>query len=136
MSEILCKADYEKAIETTRDARMAWFREARFGMFIHYGLYALYGRNEWVMALENESMVLVLELIARASLMREESRGAMYRRDYPETDNGEWLKNIIVNQADGRAVLRTQPVVTNEVPLPEREKVPYMIPTWEFDKRF
>jgi len=92
--------------------------------------------REWVMALENESMVLVLELIARASLMREESRGAMYRRDYPDTDNGEWLKNIIVKQGDGRAVLRTQPVVTSEVPLPEREKVPYMIPTWEFDKRF
>lgn len=29
--------------ETTaeRDARMAWFREARFGMFIHWGLYAV-----------------------------------------------------------------------------------------------
>jgi len=53
MPEIMCKADYEKAIETTRDARMAWFREARFGMFVHYGLYALYGRNEWVMALES-----------------------------------------------------------------------------------
>ncbi|MFM7181618.1 MAG: alpha-L-fucosidase [Verrucomicrobiales bacterium] len=24
-----------------RDARMAWFREARFGMFIHWGLYAI-----------------------------------------------------------------------------------------------
>lgn len=26
-----------------------WFREARFGMFIHFGLYALLGRGEWVM---------------------------------------------------------------------------------------
>ena len=24
-----------------RDARMAWWREARFGMFIHWGLYAV-----------------------------------------------------------------------------------------------
>ncbi|MHC4838571.1 MAG: alpha-L-fucosidase, partial [Planctomycetota bacterium] len=24
-----------------RDARMAWWREARFGMFIHWGLYAI-----------------------------------------------------------------------------------------------
>ncbi len=23
------------------DARMAWWREARFGMFIHFGLYAI-----------------------------------------------------------------------------------------------
>jgi alpha-L-fucosidase len=53
MTDLMCKTDYEKAMADTRDARMAWFREARFGMFIHYGIYALYGRNEWVMALEN-----------------------------------------------------------------------------------
>jgi len=29
--------------------RMAWWREAKFGMFIHYGLYSLLGRHEWVM---------------------------------------------------------------------------------------
>ncbi|MEM1210917.1 MAG: alpha-L-fucosidase [Planctomycetota bacterium] len=28
--------------------RIAWFHEARFGMFIHYGLYSLLGRGEWV----------------------------------------------------------------------------------------
>jgi alpha-L-fucosidase len=29
--------------------RMKWFHEARFGMFIHWGLYALLGRGEWTM---------------------------------------------------------------------------------------
>lgn len=29
--------------------RTAWFRDARFGMFIHWGLYSLLGRGEWVM---------------------------------------------------------------------------------------
>ncbi len=32
-----------------RDRRMAWWREARFGMFIHWGVYSLPGRGEWVM---------------------------------------------------------------------------------------
>ena len=32
--------------KATMDARMAWFREARFGMFIHWGLYAIPG-GEW-----------------------------------------------------------------------------------------
>jgi alpha-L-fucosidase len=38
------------AVETStaHDARMAWWREARFGMFIHWGLYAIPGRGEWV----------------------------------------------------------------------------------------
>ena len=29
--------------------RLQWFREARFGMFVHWGLYSLLGRGEWVM---------------------------------------------------------------------------------------
>ncbi|MGA8041490.1 MAG: alpha-L-fucosidase, partial [Terracidiphilus sp.] len=28
--------------------RIAWWREARFGMFIHWGVYAIPGRGEWV----------------------------------------------------------------------------------------
>jgi alpha-L-fucosidase len=47
------KKEYEAEIASTRDARMTWWREARFGMFIHYGLYSQVGRNEWVMTLEN-----------------------------------------------------------------------------------
>ena len=29
--------------------RLAWFRAARFGLFIHWGLYSQLGRHEWVM---------------------------------------------------------------------------------------
>ena len=50
------------AVETAaqKDARMAWWRDARFGMFIHWGLYAVpagvwkgervEGLGEWIMA--------------------------------------------------------------------------------------
>ena len=31
-----------------REKRLKWFRDARFGMFIHYGIYAQLGRGEWV----------------------------------------------------------------------------------------
>jgi len=30
------------------DRRVAWWREARFGMFIHFGVYSVAGRGEWV----------------------------------------------------------------------------------------
>ena len=36
----------------TYEERIAWFHEARFGMFIHWGLYALLKRGEWVMYTE------------------------------------------------------------------------------------
>ncbi len=31
-----------------RQATIEWFRNAKFGLFIHYGLYSLLGRHEWV----------------------------------------------------------------------------------------
>jgi len=31
-----------------RAAALKWFREARYGLFLHYGLYSLLGRHEWV----------------------------------------------------------------------------------------
>lgn len=49
----ISKSAYERETSQTRDSRMGWWREARYGMFIHYGLYAQVGRNEWVMTLEN-----------------------------------------------------------------------------------
>lgn len=50
--DLLSKPKYEAAIAETRPERMQWWREARFGMFIHFGTYALLGRNEWVRDME------------------------------------------------------------------------------------
>jgi alpha-L-fucosidase len=43
---------YTDAVNASRPARIRWWNEARFGMFIHYGLYAQIGRGEWVQAIE------------------------------------------------------------------------------------
>lgn len=36
--------------------RVEWFQQARFGMFIHWGLYAIPGRGEWVRSTERMSI--------------------------------------------------------------------------------
>jgi len=46
------KQQYEAAVARTRAKRMKWWHEARFGMFVHWGLYALLGRHEWAMCVE------------------------------------------------------------------------------------
>jgi alpha-L-fucosidase len=51
--KLLSKPEYLEMLDKTRDDRMAWWREARFGMFVHIGLYSALGRNEWAMAFEN-----------------------------------------------------------------------------------
>ena len=44
---------YEKLFaEKPRAAALQWFREAKFGLFIHYGLYSLEGRHEWLQLYE------------------------------------------------------------------------------------
>ena len=38
------RKEYEK--------RMEWYQDARFGMFIHWGLYSIPARGEWVRSVE------------------------------------------------------------------------------------
>jgi len=40
--------------EADRERRMKWWHQAKFGMFIHWGLYSVLGRHEW--AMENEGI--------------------------------------------------------------------------------
>jgi alpha-L-fucosidase len=40
--------------DADRDRRMQWWHDARFGMFIHFGVYSSIQRHEWVM--ENEAI--------------------------------------------------------------------------------
>ena len=39
-----------------RAKRIKWFQEARFGMFIHWGLYAIPARGEWIRSQEQMSL--------------------------------------------------------------------------------
>jgi alpha-L-fucosidase len=42
-------ADYKKLYrKDARQAGLQWFRESRYGLFLHYGLYSILGRHEWV----------------------------------------------------------------------------------------
>ena len=43
------KIEYQK---NPREANFHWFKEAQFGMFIHYGLYSRLGKGEWVQLLD------------------------------------------------------------------------------------
>ncbi|RLI44906.1 fumarate reductase/succinate dehydrogenase flavoprotein subunit, partial [Candidatus Bathyarchaeota archaeon] len=67
--------------------------------------------HEWIKAFEVENMVLTSEMIARAALMREETRGAHYRKDFPKTDNENWFVNIVIKQENGKMTFRKVPVV-------------------------
>jgi succinate dehydrogenase / fumarate reductase flavoprotein subunit len=59
---------------------------------------------------EIKSMTLCAELTLKAALMRTESRGFHYREDYPERDDKNWLKWIILKKGDNKTELSTMPI--------------------------
>lgn len=64
VSAVPAAAALQTSTEEDRERRMKWWRQARFGMFIHWGLYSVLGRHEWVM--ENEGIpVAEYEQLAR-----------------------------------------------------------------------
>jgi len=46
--------------------------------------------------LELGNMLDLAEAIATAALHRKESRGAQFRRDFPERDDENWMKHILI----------------------------------------
>ena len=70
-------------------------------------------------SLEVENLVLCGRIVATAALARQESRGSHQRVDYPETDNRQWLRNVVVWQEGETVLARPEPLVVTEVPLPE-----------------
>lgn len=59
---------------------------------------------------EVRSMTLCAELTFRAALMRSESRGFHFREDFPERDDKNWLKWIILKKEAGKMKLSTKSI--------------------------
>ncbi|MFX0210590.1 MAG: FAD-binding protein [Candidatus Hodarchaeota archaeon] len=72
---------------------------------------------EWVVAIETINIAQLLRLITTSALMRNESRGAHYRRDFPHVDNENWLKKIVFRQLGGKMQTFTEsPLITRIKP--------------------
>jgi succinate dehydrogenase/fumarate reductase flavoprotein subunit len=67
-------------------------------------------RRELREALEVINMVTYSEMIIRSALYREESRGLHQRLDFPQQDNKNWLKNILLEKDKGEMRLFDVPV--------------------------
>jgi len=72
---------------------------------------------------EVQGSVLISKAIMRASLEREESRGAFYREDFPQSDDDHWLKNILLT-LDGE----TGDLIVSHRPINEPERMDFEQP--------
>jgi len=60
--------------------------------------------------MEVENALLVGEMIVRSALMREESRGAHFRKDFPKTDDAHWKGNIFLKKSRESMRLEFRPL--------------------------
>ena len=72
--------------------------------------------HELIKCIDAESMALCAEMFYRASLMRTESRGFHYREDYPEMDNKNWLKWIIIKKENEKMKLYVENIPIEKYP--------------------
>ncbi len=70
-------------------------------------------------AFELWNMLDLCELVIRGASLREESRGAHYRRDFPDSRDREWLKNHVYRRRDGALQIGTVEVKTPYVQINE-----------------
>jgi len=95
--------DLEQALETIRDLRMKElprvFSRAKEHRY----------NKEWVEALECRSAALSLECMALSGLRREESRGAHFREDFPDSDDERFLHNGLIGLVGESLTYTTRP---------------------------
>src|SRR5690606_25884645 len=63
-------------------------------------------------AYETLNLIQVAECLARSALVREESRGAHYRVDFPRQDDERWLANVVVRLDGDDVAWEVAPRVT------------------------
>jgi fumarate reductase flavoprotein subunit len=65
---------------------------------------------EWQECLNLDSLLTVSEMIVASALLRQESRGAHFRSDHPEADDGRYLQNVHLQRRGEGMRLWLEPV--------------------------
>ena len=61
-------------------------------------------------ALETQNLLLTAEMIVRAALAREESRGSHRRSDFPHANDQKWKRHIAIREVDGEMSVTSLPI--------------------------
>jgi succinate dehydrogenase / fumarate reductase, flavoprotein subunit len=102
----------ESMTHALHSVRMLKERAARIMLQDHGKVF----NSDLIHALELDSLLDVAETIAAGGIAREESRGAHYRSDFPNRDDGQWLKHTLAYRNPSGPQLRYAPVAITRFP--------------------
>ena len=93
---------------------MCWLAE-----FLHDSTSFIQSFNFLLVSGEVKSALVVCEAVLRSALMRQESRGAHYRLDFPKRDESKWKVNIHCTKKGEEMVMFKLPVSKIREPIKE-----------------
>jgi succinate dehydrogenase / fumarate reductase flavoprotein subunit len=113
MTEHVTVTRINKGLQTA-DAKIRELQE-------RYGRINLSDRTRWSnqtlnFARELGNMLVLARVITLGALQRNESRGAHYKPDFPERDDGNWLKTTRAKWVNGEIHLSYEPVDISQIP--------------------
>src|SRR5215471_2580932 len=99
-----------------RAAAIDWFRKAEFGLFLHYGLYSLLERHEWVQLREKIPVAEYAKLKSRFTAEKFDAKGIATLA----SDAGMRYVNITTRHHDSFCLFRTKETDFNSVNSPAK----------------
>lgn len=112
--------DYASVYKTDpKAAALEWFSNAKFGLFMHYGLYSLLGRGEWVMLQERIP-------IAEYEPLKEQFKADKFDVDYITDlalESGMNYINLTAKHHDGFCLFGTAQHEYNSVDSPAQRDI-------------
>ncbi len=97
-----------------KQANLEWFKDAKFGLFIHYGIYAWHARGEWVM---RNNIIPIEDYEAVAQTFKAENFDADFITDLA-MDAGMKYITITAKHHDGFCLFKTEQTDWNSMNTP------------------
>lgn len=101
---------------SSREANLKWFRSAKYGLFIHYGLYSIEGRGEWLQFVEK---IPIAEYAKLASRFRADKFDAGKICDLA-LEAGMKYVNLVTKHCDSFCLWNTRETEFNSMNTPAR----------------
>jgi succinate dehydrogenase/fumarate reductase flavoprotein subunit len=86
------------------------------------------GIHNWVKGMEIKNYLSCAQLVYKAALLREESRGSLFREEFPSRDDRNWLKWITMQRIGPKDRVIIEPIPLDRYPIKPKSLEPVPFP--------